>query len=129
MDQPQDPAEHAGAPHQGAAAELVPVAPEVLETVLVSTTELPGAPAERPSLPAVQAAAVAAGGFLAGAAMVGVLARHRRARPPAPRPRRLLRRRGAAARRQSSAGDLLQVVASRSLLVDVHLLGVPGADR
>jgi hypothetical protein len=77
----------------------------------------------RPSaaLPAVQAAAVAAGGFVAGAAVVGLVTRRQRrsaiskgrAKP------RLGRRRGAG----TSAGELVQIVGSRSLLVDVHLLG------
>jgi len=74
------------------------------------------------SLPVVQAAAVAAGGFVAGAAVVGLVARRQRraaalaARPPR---RRLGRRRKSA----PSDGELVQIVGSRSLLVDVHLLG------
>lgn len=71
--------------------------------------------------PAVQAAAVAAGGFVAGAAVVG-LARRRHG---APRPARKLLRRGAG-RRQ---GERLEIVASRSLLVDLHLLGPQGRGR
>lgn len=128
MDQPSDAAVQDDATNEAVAAELVPVAPEVLESVLVSNAELPGAPGERATVPALGAAAVAAGGFLAGAAVAGVVTRRRRARAPVTRPRRLLRRRGAAGR-QSAAGDVLQIVASRSLLVDVHLLGIPGADR
>jgi hypothetical protein len=74
------------------------------------------------SLPVVQAAAVAAGGFVAGAAVVGLVTRRQRraaalaARPPR---RRLGRRRKSA----PSDGELVQIVGSRSLLVDVHLLG------
>jgi hypothetical protein len=74
------------------------------------------------SLPVVQAAAVAAGGFVAGAAVVGLVARRQRraaalaARPPR---RRLGRRRKSA----PDGGELVQIVGSRSLLVDVHLLG------
>jgi hypothetical protein len=74
------------------------------------------------SLPAVQVAAVAAGGFVAGAAVVGLVTRrHRRAAALAARPRRRLlgRRRKSA----PSEGELVQIVGSRSLLVDVHLLG------
>jgi hypothetical protein len=73
------------------------------------------------SAPAVQAAAVAAGGLLAGAAVVG-LARRRQA--GAARERRVGRS-GRARRRAAGqgAGELLQIVGSRSLLVDVHLLG------
>ena len=72
------------------------------------------------ALPAVQAAAAAAGGFVAGAAVVGLVARRRR---PAP----AKRGRGRAVRRgrrgSDAAGELVQIVGSRSLLVDVHLLG------
>jgi hypothetical protein len=70
----------------------------------------------RGMVPVAQAAAVAAGGFVAGAAVVGIVGR-RRARPS----RRVSsRRRG---KEISRAGELLQIVGSRSLLVDVHLLG------
>lgn len=68
--------------------------------------------------PGLQAAAVAATGFVAGAAMVG-LARRRRSHQ-ALRARSNRRRVSAAAGR---AGELVQIVGSRSLLVDVHLLG------
>jgi len=61
--------------------------------------------------PAVQAAAVAATGFVAGAATVA-LARRRAARRAAPARRR----------RKRNGTDLIDVVASRSFLVDVHLL-------
>ena len=75
------------------------------------------------AMPAVQAAAVAAGGFVAGAAVVGLVTRrrHRAATLAKGRSRsRLGRRRGAAA----GAGEqLVQIVGSRSLLLDVHLLG------
>ncbi len=80
------------------------------------------------AIPAVQAAAVAAGGFVAGAAVVGLAQRRSRnaaAAVRAGRSRRLLGLRA----RERSAGDktveLLQIVGSRSLLVDVHLLGAP----
>jgi hypothetical protein len=72
-------------------------------------------------LPAVQAAAVAAGGFVAGAAVVGLV--HRRQR----RSGAIAKGRGA--RRASRASELVQVVGSRSFLVDVHLLGGPGGNR
>jgi hypothetical protein len=59
--------------------------------------------------PAVQAAAVAATGLMAGAVTVAAMRRIRtRRRPSVRRPRRSLRP--------------AQVVASRSFLVDVHLL-------
>jgi hypothetical protein len=84
----------------------------------------------RAIVPTVQAAAVAATGFVAGAAAAGLVRRRRHRRD-------LVRaggsrRRVAAGRRGRSgrgAGELVQIVGSRSLLVDVHLLGVPGRDR
>jgi hypothetical protein len=66
------------------------------------------------SLPAVQAAAAAATGFVAGAATVA-LVRRRAARKTA--------RNGKGARR---AVDLLPIVGSRSFLVDVHVIGKQG---
>ena len=76
----------------------------------------------RAVVPAVQAAAVAAGGFVAGAAVVGLVHRRRRSTTLAKgRGARRLSRSGRSANR--SAGELLQIVGSRSLLVDVHLLG------
>jgi hypothetical protein len=72
------------------------------------------------ALPAVQAAAVAAGGFVAGAAVVGLVTRRqRRALGPRKGPRRLSRRSKSA----PGAAELVQIVGSRSLLLDVHLLG------
>jgi hypothetical protein len=69
---------------------------------------------ERPGAnPARQAAAVAATGFVAGAATIAVV-RRRRARP-APRRRRK-------ASRRSPGQALGEVVTTRSFLVDVHLL-------
>ncbi|HEY1458077.1 MAG TPA: hypothetical protein VGF15_06130 [Solirubrobacteraceae bacterium] len=67
---------------------------------------------------AVQAAAVAATGFLAGAAVVGLVQRrHRRSLAHARSDRRRVRL------RSRGADEPVQIVASRSLLVDVHLLG------
>ncbi len=71
----------------------------------------------------VQTAAVAAGSFLAGAAFLGLVRRrHNRhvasARAAAPR------RRGRARKRSKQSGEIA-IVGSRSLLVDVHLLGAP----
>lgn len=69
--------------------------------------------------PGVQAAAVAAGGFVAGAAVIG-----------------LARRRGGGAvghrglrRRDRRRDESLPIVASRSVLVDLHLLGSSGRGR
>jgi hypothetical protein len=65
------------------------------------------------SLPAVQAAAVAATGFVAGAATLALVRR---------RSARKLARRSAPRR----AVDMLPIVGSRSFIVDVHLLAKPG---
>jgi|GEM_PF-678703 hypothetical protein len=84
----------------------------------------------RPAIPAVQAAAVAAGGFVAGAAVVGLVHRRQR-RTPALRGgghlARALTRGGA--RKGARGAELVQIVSSRTLLVDVHLLGTPQSDR
>jgi len=79
-------------------------------------------------LPAVQAAAVAAGGFVAGAAVVGLVHRHHRHSQALTRGRRgrELAKNGGGFRRPrppARAVELVQIVGSRSLLVDVHLLG------
>ena len=65
------------------------------------------------SLPAVQAAAVAATGFVAGAATLALVRRHSA--------RKLARSRG-----PRRALDALPIVGSRSFLVDVHLIAKPG---
>jgi hypothetical protein len=64
-------------------------------------------PVTRPQVPARQAAALAATGFVAGAATVAVVHR-RRAR--------------VSRRRRRKASGLGEIVASNSFLVDVHLL-------
>jgi hypothetical protein len=76
-------------------------------------------------LPAMQAAAVAAGGFVAGAAFAGLVHRRQRRRSAALSRRRRATRElpRAAGRPAARAAELVQIVGSRSLLVDVHLLG------
>jgi hypothetical protein len=94
------------------------------EATVLAPRPLPAPAAKGPPallVPIAQAAAAAAGGFVAGAALVG-LARRRQRRVAAPRPRRG----GRALRRSQSGGrpgELVHIVGSRSLLVDVHLLG------
>jgi hypothetical protein len=68
-------------------------------------------PASAAILPAVQAAAAAATGFMAGAATIALVRRHGARKQS--RTRRLGVRRG---------GDLLPIVGSRTFLVDVHLI-------
>lgn len=96
--------------------DAVPVLPE--ESVASREIVPRGAP------PIVQTAAVAAGSFVAGAAVLGLVHRRqtRRAAPAAARPRRRIARAGA---RAKQVGGIAEIVASRSLLVDVHLLGSP----
>jgi LPXTG-motif cell wall-anchored protein len=70
-----------------------------------------------------QTAVVAAGGFVAGAAVLGLVHRRKSKRlalAGASSPRRI----GRTGKRSKSAGELA-IVGSRSLLVDVHLLGAP----
>ena len=71
-------------------------------------------PTSHVSLPAVQAAAAAATGFVAGAATLALVRRHS-ARKLA-RSRRLTTRRSA---------DMLPIVGSRTFLVDVYLIAKP----
>ncbi len=109
-----------------------PVSGDTEEVDAVVVAPAPHALAERRDtravVPAVQAAAVAAGSFVAGAAMVGVAHRRRRRRELVRAgARRGLgrggRRAASGGRGSRSMGELVQIVGSRSLLVDVHLLG------
>jgi hypothetical protein len=77
--------------------------------VLVDVRPIERAPSV--ALPAVQAAAVAATGFVAGAATVALVRRHSA--------RKL-------ARSRRRPVDLLPVVGTRTFLVDVHLIAKPG---
>jgi hypothetical protein len=70
-------------------------------------------PVAPPALPAVAAAAAAATGFVAGAATLALVRRHSA--------RKLARARA----RPRRPGDGLPIVASRSFLVDVHLIAKP----
>jgi hypothetical protein len=101
---------------------------EELDALPVLAEPAPSAPAvpalssagiARPAPVGLQAAAVAATGFVAGAAVVGLA--HRR------RQRRLTsggRGKGRGVRRPTGAvSELVEIVGTRSLLVDVHLLG------
>ena len=85
--------------------EVVDGLPVVTEAGVIEDPPSPGAL----SVPSVQAAALAATGFVAGAATVAVLNR-RRARPLSRRKR---------SKKRSPFGE---VVTSNSFLVDVHLL-------
>jgi hypothetical protein len=105
---------------------------ETLPVLADEARALPRRPAAAPAaqgsggvvVPIVQAAAAAAGGFVAGAALAGLVRRHQR-RVAATRPRRATRapRRSSGGRSAGRSVELVPIVGSRSLLVDVHLLG------
>jgi hypothetical protein len=82
---------------------------EVVDGLPVVAEPRPVERAERAVVPARQAAALAATGFVAGAATVAVVNRRRAL------PRRKRRRKG----------GLGEIVASNSFLVDVHLIRRP----
>jgi hypothetical protein len=90
-----------------------PAAPqETVPGVPVLAEVRPIQPHSPASLPAVQAAAVAATGFVAGAATLALVRRHSA-------------RKIARTRQPRRALDALPIVGSRSFLVDVHLIGKP----
>jgi hypothetical protein len=98
----------------GPAALEGPVGPdETVDGVPVLADVRPVEPASPATLPAVQAAAVAATGFVAGAATLALVRRHSA--------RKLAR-----ARAPRRGIDALPIVATRSFLVDVHLIAKPG---
>ena len=101
------------------------------EPAIMGARPLPGALARSGGavIPAVQAAAVAAGGFVAGAAVVGFVQRRQRHSGSISKGGRRARGAGRAGRTAAAGGELLQIVSSRSLLVDVHLLGPAGPER
>ena len=86
--------------------EIVDGVPVLAEVRTIQTA----APSQ---LPVVQAAAVAATGFIAGAATLALVKRRGA--------RKLARGRGA-----RRAVELLPIVGSRTFVVDVHLIGKPG---
>jgi hypothetical protein len=98
---------------------------EVLDAIPV-LVPAPSRPIVSALTPAVRTVAVAAGGFVAGAAVVGLLhQRGRRGSASLKRDRsgRGPSRGGRRGREASRAAELVQIVGTRSLLVDVHLLG------
>lgn len=93
------------------AAEVV-LDEETVDGVAVISEVRAIEPASSPALPAVQAAAVAATGFVAGAATLALMRRHAT--------RKLARsglRRGV---------EALPIVGTRSFLIDIHLIAKPG---
>ncbi len=117
----------ATAPGEGETGDALPVLAQ--EATVVTDYQFTGELSRgraSAAIPAVQAAAVAAGGFFAGAAVVGLVTRRQRQSAALAKGRRAGRRLSRGGRRRGgapSAGELVQIVGSRSLLVDVHLLG------
>ncbi len=103
---------------------------EEVDAVIVVPGEGAGLPSRsaRAVVPAIQAAAVVATGFVAGAATAGLMRRRRDRRALV---RAMPRHRAAVGGRRlrGGGGEQVQIVGSRSLLVDVHLLGAPGRHR
>jgi hypothetical protein len=95
---------------------------EEVDALPVLAPEPGRALAPRSVVPTVQTAAVAAGGFVAGAVVVGVLGRRHQRTVAARATRRL-------GRGKRAAREIVEIVGSRSLLVDVHLLGAPARGR
>jgi hypothetical protein len=108
-----------------AASGQLPVLAEearVVHAEMVSDELLPAR--QGSAIPAVQAAAAAAGGFVAGAAVIGLVTRRRHRAAALAQGRQAGRRLARGRRRNgSAAGEFVQIVGSRSLLLDVHLLG------
>jgi len=110
-----------GAAEQGDALPVLAPVPRVMRDPVTEALAKGRTPA---AIPAVQAAAVAAGGFVAGAAVVGLVHRRRQAAvSKGRRGGRASRRTGRGGSAADRAAELVQIVGSRSLLVDVHLLG------
>jgi hypothetical protein len=111
------------------AEDVREVYPQAAHTALPDARRSPGA-----MIPAAQAVAVAAGGFVAGAAVLGLVQRRQRRSSALTKGRgarravKQARRAGALDTRRAGArgAELMQIVDSRTLLVDVHLLGRPG---
>lgn len=100
---------HQQPPHDPQPAERE----ETVEAVPVVSDVRTLEPARAAQLPAVKAAAVAVTGFVAGAATV-VAINHRARRRPG---------RIGARRRRGRDGEVLSVLGTRSVLLDIHLLG------
>ncbi|MBB4662665.1 hypothetical protein [Conexibacter arvalis] len=92
----------------------LPLEPEETVDAVPVVDEVRALEPAQPRLPAVKAAAVAATGFVAGAATVVAIS-HRAAK-----------RRGGrvgSRRRKGSNGESFSIVGTRSVLLDIHLLG------
>jgi len=118
----------AGESEEGAAWGQEVDATPVLDAEVGPAAPGASSPARRSAgsvLPAAATAAAVAGGFVAGAAVFGLVAR-RHSRSPALTQGRAAGRRLGRRGRAAPAPQMLQVVSTRSLLVDVHVLGPAG---
>lgn len=106
----------------------VPLARPVRPSPARRARELARARASATAIPAVQAAAVAAGSFVAGAAVAGLVHRRHGRSPAIASGGRVGRALARGTRRAAQpSAERVQIVGSRTLLVDVHLLGIPDA--
>lgn len=99
--------------------ELAELEEETVDGVPVLADVRALAPATTGMLPAVQAVAVAATSFAAGAAMLALVRRHGA--------RKQLKR--AVSRPVRRTDDVFEIVASRRFMVDIHLLDTPKPGR
>jgi hypothetical protein len=112
--------------------ELIDALPVLAGEPAIMSAGRPASATARSSsavVPVVQAAAVAAGGFVAGAAVVGLVQRRQRRSAPVAKGGRRGRGLSRGGRTALVGGELVQIVSSRSLLVDVHLLAPDDRDR
>jgi hypothetical protein len=135
---PQEQGPIAGEEHEAidALAETVDALPVLADRPALPRPRISRRSARLPAragaatIPAVQAAAVAAGAAVAGAAVAGLVHRRQRRTPALAGGGRIGRAlsRGGSGKGRGGA-ELVEIVGSRTLLVDVHLLGVPSSDR
>ncbi len=116
---------HAGTPVEHEPDEVVDALPVLAQEASIIGEQRFAGELSRSSgaIPAVQAAAVAAGGFVAGAAVVGLVTRRQRHAAALAKGRGGRGRLRRSRKDSTGVGELVQIVGSRSLLVDVHLLG------
>ncbi|HTD57310.1 MAG TPA: hypothetical protein VK672_00300 [Solirubrobacteraceae bacterium] len=115
-------------PDHDEVVDAVPVLPGESLHASVSQAEVLRRGLARPLPAPIQTVAAAAGGFVAGAALLG-LAHRRRGKRVALAGQRPPRRVGRPTKRSKAAGAAMDVVATRSFLVDVHLLRPPLGSR
>jgi hypothetical protein len=108
--------------------DAVPVLPGEPSGPSMFPAPVPRRGLARPLSAPAQTAAVAAGGFVAGAALLGLVHRRhgKRLALGSTRPRRRI---GRDAKRSKAAPTVVDVAVTRSFLVDIHLLRTPLGSR